>query len=94
VRAAPRTEDAPYCFANSAIGVAEQSPTAYFGLASQSPLDRLLPEFRVTEDSVPLFDCDEGGFVQTKKIGKTRMRKVLCRSEAMEIMMRREAKKL
>jgi hypothetical protein len=49
-------------------------------------------KYRVADDSVPLFDCDDGGFVQTKEIGKKRMRKVLCRSEAMEVMMRREGK--
>ena len=45
-------------------------------------------------DAVPLFDCDKDGFVQTKEIGKTRMRKVLCRSEAIEIMMRGEVTKV
>jgi hypothetical protein len=51
-------------------------------------------KYQVAESSVPLFDCDKDGFVKTKKRGKTRMRKVLCRGEAMEIMMRSEAKKV
>jgi hypothetical protein len=34
-------------------------------------------KFRVAEDSVPLFDCDEAGFVRTKEIGKPRPRKLL-----------------
>src|SRR5271165_3562155 len=49
-------------------------------------------KYRVADDSVALFDCDDGGFVQTKEIGKKRMRKVLCRSEAMEVTLRREGK--
>jgi hypothetical protein len=48
--------------------------------------------YRVSEDSVPLFDCDEANFVQAKEIGKSRPRKVLCKSAAMEALMRREAK--
>jgi hypothetical protein len=50
-------------------------------------------KFRVAEDSVPLFDCDEAGFVRTKEIGKPRPRKLLRRSEAMETMMCRESSK-
>jgi hypothetical protein len=34
------------------------------------------------EDSVPLFECDEDNFVQTKEVGKSRPRKVLRRSAA------------
>jgi hypothetical protein len=48
--------------------------------------------YGVAEDSVPLFECDEDGFVQTKEVGKSRPRKVLRRSAAMEALMRREAK--
>jgi hypothetical protein len=48
--------------------------------------------YGVAEDSVPLFECDEHHFVQTKEVGKSRPRKVLCRSAAMEALMRREAK--
>ena len=47
-------------------------------------------KYRVAEDSVPLFDCEEGGFVRTREIGKPRPRKLLRRSEAMEIMMQPE----
>ena len=55
---------------------------------------RFCQKHQVAEDSVPLFECDESGFVQTKEVGKSRPRKVLCRSAAMETMMRREAKKV
>jgi hypothetical protein len=48
--------------------------------------------YRVAEDSVPLFECDENHFVQTKEVGKSRPRKVLRRSAAMEALMRREVK--
>src|SRR5258708_8879587 len=48
--------------------------------------------YRVGEDSVPLFECDEHHFVQTNEVGKSRPRKVLRRSTAMEALMRREAK--
>jgi hypothetical protein len=48
--------------------------------------------YSVAEDSVPLFECDEDNFVQTKEIGKSRPRKVLRRSAAMEALMRKEAK--
>ena len=50
-------------------------------------------KFRVAEDSVPLFDCDEDGFVRTREIGNPRPRKLLRRSEAMETMMCQEARK-
>jgi hypothetical protein len=49
--------------------------------------------YRVAEDSVPLFECDESGLVLTKEIGTARRRKILRRSSAMEAMMRQEAKK-
>src|SRR5215469_14863798 len=48
--------------------------------------------YRVAEDSVPLFECDEENFVQTKEVGKSRPRKVLRRSAAMEALIRTEAK--
>jgi len=48
--------------------------------------------YRVAEDSVPLFECVEHYFVQTKGVGKSRPRKGLRRSAAMEALMRREAK--
>jgi hypothetical protein len=50
-------------------------------------------KFRVAEDSVPLFDCDEDGFVRTKEIGNPRPRKLLRRSGTMETMMCQEARK-
>ena len=50
--------------------------------------------YGVAEDSVPLFECDKDHFVQTKEVGKSRPRKVLRRSGAMEALMRREAKKI
>jgi hypothetical protein len=50
-------------------------------------------KFRIAEDSVPLFDCDEDGFVRTREIGNPRPRKLLRRSEAMETMMCRESRK-
>jgi hypothetical protein len=48
--------------------------------------------YQVAEQTAPLFECDENGIVQIKELGKTRRRKVLCRSAAMESMMRREVK--
>jgi hypothetical protein len=51
-------------------------------------------KFRIAEDSVPLFECDENNLVLTKEIGTSRPRKILVRSSAMEDMMRREAKKV
>ena len=48
--------------------------------------------YRVGEESVPLFECDESGFVLSKEIGTARRRKILQRSSAMEALMRREAK--
>jgi hypothetical protein len=50
--------------------------------------------YSAAEDSVPLFECDEHDFVQTKEVGRSRPRKVLRRSAAMETLMRREAKKI
>jgi hypothetical protein len=51
-------------------------------------------KYRIAEDSVPLFECDENNFVLSKEIGASRPRKILLRSFAMEDMMRREAKKV
>ena len=51
-------------------------------------------KFRVAEDSLPLFDCDDAGFVRTKEIAKPRPRKFLRRSEAMETSMCRESRKV
>jgi hypothetical protein len=48
--------------------------------------------YGVAEDSVPLFECDEHHFVQTKEVNKSRPRKVLRRSAATEALMRREVK--
>lgn len=50
--------------------------------------------YRVLDDSVPLFECDENDVVLTKEIGRSRPRKILLRSGAMEEIMRREAKKV
>jgi hypothetical protein len=47
--------------------------------------------YRVAEDSVPLFECDESGLVLSKEIGTVRRRKILQRSLAMEALMRQEA---
>jgi hypothetical protein len=49
--------------------------------------------YRVGEDSVPLFECDEDGLVLSREIGTGRRRKILQRSSAMEALMRQEAKK-
>jgi hypothetical protein len=46
--------------------------------------------YGVVEHSVPLFECDQDHFVQTKEVGKSRPRKVLRSSAAMEALMRRE----
>jgi hypothetical protein len=50
--------------------------------------------YRVAEDSVPLFECDENGFVQTKEVAKARPRKLLRRSAVMETIMRQESRKV
>jgi hypothetical protein len=50
--------------------------------------------YRVSEESVPLFECDEGGFVLTKEIGASWRRRILQRSSAMEALMRKEAEKV
>ena len=50
--------------------------------------------YRVGEDSVPLFECDENGLVLIKEIGTVRRRKILRRSAAMETLMRQEAEKV
>jgi hypothetical protein len=50
--------------------------------------------YRVSEESVPLFECDESGFVLTKEIGISRRRNILQRSSAMEALMRKEAEKV
>ena len=50
--------------------------------------------YRVLDDSVLLFECDENDVVLTKEIGRSRPRKILLRSGAMEEIMRREAKKV
>jgi hypothetical protein len=50
--------------------------------------------YSVGEDSVPLFECDENGFVQSKEIGGLRRRKILQRTSAMEALMRQEANKV
>jgi hypothetical protein len=50
--------------------------------------------YRIRENSVPLFESDENGFVLTKEIGTTRRRKILQRSSAMEALMRREVEKV
>ena len=51
-------------------------------------------KYRILEDSVPLFECDENNLVLSKQIGASRWRKILLRSAAMEEMMRREAQKV
>jgi hypothetical protein len=50
--------------------------------------------YHVRENSVPLFECDESGFVLSKEIGTARRRKILQRSSAMETLMRQEAKRV
>src|ERR1700756_2218386 len=50
--------------------------------------------YRIGEDSVPLFQSDENGFVLSKEIGTARRRKILQRSSAMEALMRQEAKRV
>ena len=50
--------------------------------------------YRIGENSVPLFECDESGFVLNKEIGTARRRKILQRSSAMEALMRQEGRKV
>src|SRR5258708_34202662 len=50
--------------------------------------------YRVSEESVPLFECDESGFVLTKEIGISRRREILKRRSAMEALMRKEVAKV
>ena len=50
--------------------------------------------YRVGEDSVPLFECDESGLVLAKEIGTARRRRILQRSPAMETLMRQEVEKV
>jgi hypothetical protein len=63
-----------------------------------NPLPRALWEafcrrYRIAEESVPLFATDNAGHVQTKSWGKA-SRPILCRSEEMEALVRRETAKL
>lgn len=50
--------------------------------------------YRISEESVPPFECDEGRFVLTKEIGISRRRKILKRSPAMDALMRKEVAKV
>jgi hypothetical protein len=50
--------------------------------------------YRVGEDAVPLFECDESGLVLIKEIGAVQRRKILRRSAAMETLMRQEVEKV
>ena len=56
--------------------------------------DSFCKRYRIGEESVPLFECDESGFVLSKEIGTARRRKILRRSSAMEALMRQEVKRV